>query len=69
MQSKTEKVLYGTQIGEPEWMEQIITTDESKIAAASDWAKANGFDRLRVATIDLSVPPDFAKTLNAEVRP
>lgn len=57
------KVLFATRVGAEDWQEQLITEDESKIEAASAWAKANGFDRLRVATIDLSEPPDFRKTI------
>lgn len=61
---KTEKILYGTKKGEPNWKEQIITEDETQIEKAKTWAEANGFDRIRVATIDLSKAPDFAGTVN-----
>ncbi len=60
----TETVLYGVKIGDEDWQEQIITTNPKAIESAKAWAKANGFDRLRVAKIDLSVPPDFRKAVN-----
>ncbi len=61
---KIETVLYGVRIENEDWQEEIITTNAAKIHEASAWAKANGFDRLRIAKIDLSVAPDFSKTLN-----
>ena len=55
-----EAVLWATKIGEPDWNEQIITENASQIEDAKKWALANGFDRLRVSTIDNS-KPDFTK--------
>jgi hypothetical protein len=54
------RILWATKIGAPDWQEQLITENPDKIDAASEWALANGFDRLRVAEIDLSQAPDFA---------
>lgn len=59
-----EKVLFATKIGDPNWKEDFITDKENEIEAATAWCKANGYDRIRVAVIDLSTPPDFTKTLN-----
>ncbi len=63
-----ETILYGTRIGEPDWKEDIIyggpagkATDES-IVRATEWATANGFDRLRVSQFDGSAP-DFTAVL------
>ena len=60
-----ETVLWATRIGEPDGDEHVITStaDPERIKAASAWALANGFDRLRTSTLDLSVPPDFAGTV------
>lgn len=59
------KVLYATKIGDEDWQEQIITTDEKRIPAARVWAQANGFDRFRVAVFsDEPEMPDFAATAN-----
>lgn len=58
------KILFAVKIGDEDWQEQLITEDESKIEAASQWAGRNGFDRLRVAEIDMSSKPDFTKTIN-----
>ena len=59
-----ETILWAVKVGDEDWQEQIITTDESKIEEASNWAKENGYDRLRVAVIDLGVKPDFPSTIN-----
>ena len=58
------RILFAVKIGDADWQEQLITEQPERIAEASTWAEANGFDRLRVADIDLSTPPDFTKTLN-----
>jgi hypothetical protein len=60
----SEKVMYGTKKGEPDWKEDIITTDETRFDDAKKWAEENGFDRIRVATINLTKKPDFSKTVN-----
>jgi len=54
------KILFATKKGEPDYAEQLVTEVESRIPAASEWAKANGFDRLRVAEITDGAP-DFTK--------
>jgi len=60
------RILFAVKVGDADWQEQLITenSEYDRIAEASVWAEANGFDRLRVADIDLSTPPDFTKTLN-----
>ena len=57
------KILFGVKTGEADWQEQLITEDEARITAASVWAKQNGFDRLRVATIIDGEIPDFVGTI------
>lgn len=54
-----EHILYGVRVGDEDWQEQIISTNPAAFTKASEWATANGFDRLRVAVIDLTVAPDF----------
>jgi hypothetical protein len=61
---KTIKILFAVKVGEPDYAEQLITEVESRIPAASAWAKLNGFDRLRVAVIEGT--PDFTKVLNSQ---
>mgnify|MGYP003155004375 CR=1 FL=1 len=56
-----EKILYGTRKGQPDWKEEIITENEKHFRQAKNWAKKNGFDRFRVAIIDLREKPDFTK--------
>lgn len=58
------KVLFATKKGEPDYMEQLITEKSEAINDASKWALVNGFDRLRIATIDLGKKPEFTKTIN-----
>ena len=61
-----ETVLYGKRQGEEDWQEELLLTNATpetiervKILAAKD-----GFISFRVATINLSIVPDFAKTIN-----
>ena len=61
---KPETLLYATRIGQPSWTEELITNRAEQIEAATVWAKANGFDRLRVATFDGVSIPNFANTIN-----
>ena len=51
-------ILFAVKVGDEDWQEQLITEQEAKIEAASEWALANGFDRLRMADIQ-DGPPDF----------
>ena len=63
---ETEKVLYGTPKEDPVWKEQIITNQEQHFNEAKAWAKRNGFNRLRIAEIDSSMPPDFTSCIKGE---
>lgn len=63
---RTERILYGTRKGQPDYTEEIITTDPSKFKAAKEWAKKQGFDRFREASIDMMKVPDFSKTIRNE---
>jgi len=58
------KILWAVKKGSEDWEEELITEVESRIPAASKWAVDNGFDRLRIATVDLSVAPDFRNTVS-----
>lgn len=57
------KVLFAVRIDNEDWQEELITEDESKIPAATEWAKQNGFNRLRIAEID-DGKPDFIGAIN-----
>jgi len=59
-----ETILYAVRVGHKDWQEEIITvtTIPAHLASARNWAKANGFDRLRVAMFDGSAP-DFTSAL------
>ena len=59
----TESILYGTKINLPDYMEEVISTKPENFNRAVIWAKENGFNRLRVANIDLSIAPDFTKII------
>lgn len=57
-------ILWAVKKGEEDWQEQLITDgDKAKIAKASKWAEANGFDRLRVAQFQEGERPDFIGTI------
>lgn len=60
---KNEQVLYGLKKGDPEWKEQIISTNPKAFKNAIVWAKKAGFVKLKVRTINLEIPPDFARAV------
>lgn len=60
--TSSESILWGVKVGDPYWKEVLITNNPDKIDAARQWALANGYDRLRVSSIDMSTNPDFTKT-------
>ena len=65
-----ETLLYGCKIGSPDYMEEVLyqckgyVNKTELIEHGKNWAQKNGFDRLRVHVVDLSVKPDFKKTKN-----
>jgi hypothetical protein len=65
-----ETLLYGCKKGDPDYMEEILhhqkgyVNKDKLISAYSEWAEKNGYDRLRISVIDLSIPPDFKSTVN-----
>ncbi len=58
-----ETLLYGVRNGNEDWQEELLTTNPDAFERVKELAAADGFGRFRVATIDLSVPPDFTKVL------
>lgn len=57
------KILYGVRKNKKEHEEEIITENEKEIKRAKEWALKNGFDRFRIASIDLESKPDFTKSI------
>lgn len=60
---KNETVLWGVKNGEPEWAECILSTNPTRFDEIKLLAMRDGFGRFRIAVIDLSSPPNFAKTV------
>ena len=58
-----EKVLFAVKIGEADWKEVMLTNKEERFEDAQKWGKENGFDRFRIAEIDITKKPDFTKTI------
>ena len=59
------KVLWAVKIGEPDYMEEVITEDQSKIESAKKQAEQNGYNRFRIAIYsDIPEKPDFVRSLN-----
>jgi hypothetical protein len=61
-----ESVLYGIPKGETErYTEALLLTNATpeKIERVKVLAAKDGFHSFRVATIDLSIPPDFSKAV------
>ena len=66
----TETLLYGCKLGEANYMEEILyqckgyTNHSELMAKGQEWAKNNGYDRLRISVIDLSIAPNFIQAIN-----
>jgi hypothetical protein len=58
------KILFAVRMGNADWQEELITESEDLIEPASEWARKNGFDRLRVATISDEKPEFGKRSLN-----
>lgn len=57
------RVLFAVKINDPDYAEQLITEQEQYIVSAKEWAIRNGFNRLRIAEINLTEKPDFIATI------
>lgn len=67
----TETVLYGLPKGATERYEEVLLLTNGtpeRIAKAKELATRDGFHSFRVATIDLSAPPDFTKAVRGRRR-
>jgi hypothetical protein len=64
-----ETLLYGCKIGQPDYMEEILyqckgyVNKDEVMAKGTQWAKDNGYDRLRISVIDLNTPPNFLQAI------
>ena len=66
---KNETAIWATKIGKPEWAEDLIygggkLLTEKQIEDCKAWCKANGFDRIRIKTMNMAQVPNFAATVN-----
>lgn len=65
-----ETLLYGCKIGEPDYMEEILyqckgwLNKDEVMAKGKEWADKNGYNRLRITEINLSIKPNFIKSIN-----
>ena len=68
---KTETLLYGVKIGQPDYMEDLITVAtgsnferDVRLNNAQRWAIENGFHKFRKVVHNLNEKPDFIKAIN-----
>ena len=59
-----EKILYGVRAGNEDWQEEVLCTQEERFEEVKILASKDGFNRFRVAEINLIEKPDFRKTVN-----
>jgi hypothetical protein len=65
-----ETLLYGCKIDQPDYMEEILyqckgyINKDELLNKGKAWADKNGYNRLRISVINLSIPPNFTKTIN-----
>jgi hypothetical protein len=59
-----ETTLYAVRNGNEEWQEEVITStnDAAKLAAARNWATANGFGRFREVKFSLGDVAAFGRS-------
>ena len=60
---KKEVILYGVRNGNEDWQEELLCTQPKRFEEVKGMAKKDGFGRFRIAEIDLSIVPDFGKTV------
>jgi hypothetical protein len=65
-----ETLLYGCKADQPDYMEEVLyqckgyTNKEELMQKGKDWAKINGYNRLRIREINLSQKTDFTQAIN-----
>ena len=65
-----EYVLYGTKVGKKDWQEEVLAVRPYKFEITPELEKVtkkDGYNRLRIAKIDLSTPPDFRKIVKKSI--
>lgn len=67
----TETLLYAVKIGQPDYMEDLITVAtgsnfdrQIRLDNAKRWAINNGFHKFRTINHNLNEKPDFIKAIN-----
>jgi hypothetical protein len=62
-----EYILWARKQGEPDWMEEVITEtkDKKQLEKSKAWAKANGYEDLRVMEYN-GEAPDFNTPLKVK---
>lgn len=66
----TETVLWGVKKGEPDYAEEVLyqckgyTNLQDLATKGEQWAEENGYDRLRIAVLDLKEKPNFQQAVN-----
>ena len=66
----TETLLYACKLDQPDYMEEILyqckgyTNLDDLLNRGNQWAKDNGYNRLRISVIDLNVKPNFLQAIN-----
>ena len=63
---KITYVLWATKKGMPTYMEQVLmeSYDLKMIEAGKKQAIKNGYENIRIANYDMTVPPDFKGAVN-----
>lgn len=68
MRAQVETLLYGVKNENEDWQEEILCSFPEAFERVKVLAAKDGFGRFRVASINLSAPPDFTKVLNTNLR-
>jgi|TARA_R100000654_G_scaffold74917_3_gene110534 hypothetical protein len=63
---KIEYILWGVEIGQPDYMEEILYTSDKTIDVNNERVIEifKDYDKLRLSKVDLSQKPNFINTIN-----
>jgi hypothetical protein len=63
-----EQAIWAVKKGQEAWREEVIYSgpplSKEMQAKCEQWIEENGFDRMRIASLDLTAPPNFTETVN-----
>lgn len=60
MEDRIITLLWAVKVGDPDYAETALTDKKERIEDAKEWGERNGYDRFRIATINMNQQPKFS---------